>query len=278
MIKRMTKGVDGDFAARVRRWRGHRGLSQLALAHVAEISQRHLSFLELGRTKPSRDMVLRLAAALDLPAREQNGLMLAAGYAPVWRQSPLGAPEMAVVQRALDYMLDQQEPFPCFVVDRRWNVLRANVAAQRFVGFLTDTPPSPPDPAQPICLADALVAPNALRPLIANWREVVLYFIRSVRADALADGSAETAALLDRLLAYPDVPGLWEMPSAETMQEPVLAMHIVKGATSLKLFTTLATLGTANDVMAQEIRIECFFPADAATDAVFRQWAAQAVP
>ncbi len=276
MIARMI--TDGSFVARLRWWRTHRGLSQLDLAHVAGISQRHLSFLELDRTKPSRDMVLRLAAALDLPAREQNGLLLAAGYAPVWRQSALGAPEMAIVNRALDYMLDQQEPFPGFVVDRRWNVLRANVAAQRFVGFLTDTPPRPPDPAQPICLADALVAPNALRPLIANWREVVLYFLRSVRADAMADGSVETAALLDRLLAYPDVPNLWETPSAETMQDPVLAMHIVKGETSLRLFTTLTTLGTANDVTAQEIRIECFFPADAATDGIFRHWAAEPVP
>ena len=118
------------------------------------------------------------------------------------------------------------------------------------------------------------MAPNALRPLIANWREVVLYFMRSVRADAIADGNPETTALLDRLLDYPDVPGLWETPSLEEMQEPVLSMHVVKGATTLRLFTMLATLGTAHDVTAQEIRIESFFPADAATDAVFKQWAA----
>jgi transcriptional regulator with XRE-family HTH domain len=269
----MTASSEGSFAARLRWWRERRGHSQLELAHVAEISQRHLSFLELGRTKPSRDMVLRLSAALDLPAREQNALLLAAGFAPVWRQSALGAPEMAVVDRALDFMLEQQEPYPGFVVDRRWNLLRANKAGQRFVGFLTGGPPFVPDPARPINLADALVAPDALRPLIANWREVVLYFIRSVRADALADGSAETDALLKRLVAYPDAPALWETPSIEALHEPVLAMHIVKGDVSLRLFTTLATLGTAHDVTAQDIRIECFFPADAASDAVFKDWA-----
>jgi transcriptional regulator with XRE-family HTH domain len=275
MIRPMA-GKDASFSARLRWWRERRALSQLDLANLARVSQRHLSFLELDRTQPSRDMVLRLSAALDLPAREQNALLHMVGFAPVWRQSALGAPELATVDRALDYVLAQQEPYPGFVVDRRWNLLRANKAGQCFVGFLTDSPPQPPDPAQPVNLADALVAPNALRPLIANWRDVVLYFIRSVRADALADGNPETAALLDRLLAYPDVPALWETLSPADMQEPVLAMHFVKGATSMRLFTMLATLGTANDITAQEIRIESFFPADAATDAVFKQWAASA--
>jgi len=263
-----------SFAARLKWWRERRGVSQLALAGAADVSQRHLSFLEIGRTSPSREMVLRLAAALDLPLRQQNALLHAAGFAPVWRESALGAPELALVDQALDHMLAQQEPYPAFVVDRRWNLLRANQGGQRFVGFLTDTPPAAPDPARPINLADALVAPDALRPLIVNWREVALYFLRGVQADALADGTAETAALLQRLLAYPDVPKIGELPAIEDAQGPVLAMHFMKGGTSLKLFTTLATLGTPQDITAQEIRIECFFPADAATAALFKDWAA----
>ena len=167
---------------------------------TAEVSQRHLSFLEVGRTAPSREMVLRLAATLDLPLRQQNVLLLAAGFAPVWRESAFAAPELPIVNRALDYMLAQQEPYPAFVVDRRWNLLRLNKGGQRLVGFLTDTPPAPADPANPINLADALMAPDALRPLIVNWREVALYFLRGVQADALADGTEETAALLERLL------------------------------------------------------------------------------
>jgi transcriptional regulator with XRE-family HTH domain len=262
------------FADRLRWWRERRGLSQMALAMAADVSQRHLSFLEVGRTAPSRDMVLRLAAALDLPLRQQNVLLLAAGFAPVWRESALAAPELAVVNRALDFMLEQQEPYPAFVVDRRWNLLRLNKGGRRLVGFLTDTPAAQLDPAPPINLADALVAPDALRPLIVNWREVARYFLRGVQADALADGSAETAALLARLLAYPDAPRLADAPAIEEAQGPVLAIHFAKGATSLRLFTTLATLGTPQDVTAQEIRIECFFPADAASADIFKGWAA----
>src|SRR5262249_4881421 len=111
-----------------------------------------------------------------------------------WRETPLGAPALALVDRALDYMLLQQEPYPAFVVDRRWQLLRANRAGQTVVRFLTDSPDWKPDPTHPVNLADALVAPAALRRWIVNWREVVLYFLRSVRADALADGSDETSA------------------------------------------------------------------------------------
>lgn len=266
------------FAARLRWWRERRGLSQLALAMSAEVSQRHLSFLEVGRTAPSREMVLRLAAALDLPLRQQNALLLAAGFAPVWRESTLGGPELAIVNRALDHMLEQQEPYPAFVVDRRWNLLRLNRGGQRLVGFLTDTPPAEADPSNPINLADALVAPDALRPLIVNWREVALYFLRGVQADALADGTDETAALLERLLGYPDAPHMSEAPSIDDAQGPVLAIHFAKGGTSLRLFTTLATLGTPQDVTAQEIRIECFFPADTASADTFKAWAARGGP
>jgi transcriptional regulator with XRE-family HTH domain len=262
------------FGARLRWWRNRRGLSQLALAEAAEISQRHLSFLEVARNSPSRDMVLRLGAALDLPLREQNALLGAAGFAPVWRTGNLGEPALAAVGRALDFMLAQQEPYPAYVVDRRWRLIRANEAGQRLVSFLTGTAPAPPDPENPVNLADALVAPTGLRPLIENWRDVVLYFIRSVRADAQADGSAETASLLERLIAYPDVPAIWESAPIEDGQGPVLTIDFAKGGTRLKMFTTLATLGTAQDVTLQEIRVECFFPADEATAAVFKAWAA----
>lgn len=262
-----------NFASRLRDWRARRRVSQLDLANDAGISQRHLSFLELGRADPSRDMVLRLSAALELPLRQQNALLIAAGFAPLWSETPLGAPELAAVDKALDFILAQHEPYPAFVVDRRWNLLRANDGAQRFVGFLTDTAPAAPDPAAPVNLADALIAPEALRPLITNWREVALYFLRSVQADALADGTEETAALLRRLLAYPDAMALLQMPLAESTPEPVLAMHFAKGDSTLKMFTTIATLGTPQDVTLQEIRIESFFPADAATAAQFKAWA-----
>ena len=126
-----------SFGSRLRWWRQRRGRSQLDLAGEADTSQRHVSFLEAGRTGPSRDMVLRLAAALGVPLRQQNALLLAAGHAPVWGARALSAPELATVTQALDHMLAQQEPYPAFVVDRRWNLLRANVGAGRLVEFLT---------------------------------------------------------------------------------------------------------------------------------------------
>ena len=220
-----------SFALRLRWWRERRGLAQLELANAAEVSQRHISFIELGRTAPSREMVLRLAAALAVPFREQNRLLLAAGYAPIWRERSFDAPELEMVNQALDFILAQQEPFPAFVVDRRWNLLRANLAGSRFIGFLTDGPPLKVDPAQPMNLADALVAPDALRPLIANWREVALYFIRGVQADALAEGSDETAALLERLVSYPDVPSLSETLVSDR-HDPVLTMDMTKSGVS----------------------------------------------
>jgi transcriptional regulator with XRE-family HTH domain len=257
------------FGPRLRWWRTHRGQSQLTLAGDAEISQRHLSFLESGRTAPSRDMVLRLAAALDVPLRQQNALLLAAGFAPMWRESALAAPELAQVMRALDHMLEQQEPYPAFVVDRRWNLLRANRGAARMTEFLLGPPV---DPAAPVNLADALMSPAALRPLIVNWEEVALYFLRGVQADALADGTAETAELARRLAAYPDAAALARKVPAEP-HGPVLTIHFRKGDTSLRLFTTIATLGTAHDVTLQEIRIESFFPADAESALIMRAWA-----
>jgi transcriptional regulator with XRE-family HTH domain len=248
-------------------------MSQLDLAGRTEISQRHLSFLELGRASPSRAMVLRLATALDVPLRQQNALLLAAGFAPVWHETAFAAPELAPVRSGLDYILAQQEPFPAVVVDRRWNLLRANGGAARLVAFLVGSL----DPDTPVNLADALVGPDILRPFLVNWEEVVGYFMRSVEADAAADGTAETGALLRRLLAYPGVEAIAKRTSLEP-SGPVLPMHFEKDHVSLRLFTTIATLGTPQDITLQELRIECFFPMDEPTAAVFRAWAARGSP
>src|SRR3954469_15527354 len=262
----MTPEVMTSFGARLKWWREQRGLSQLGLSGAAEASQRHLSFLESGRAEPSREMVLRLCAVLDIPLRQQNALMLSAGFAPVWRESDLSAPELAQVNGALDYMLAQQEPYPGFVVDRRWNLLRANSGAGRLVAFLTGEAPS-----GPVNLADALISPQGLRPFIANWEDVAVHFLRSVQADAVADGTAETAGLLRRLVAYPDVPALSHVAPLEG-HGPVLSIQFWKGDARLNVFTTIATLGTPQDVTLQEIRIECFFPSDGASAEMFRAW------
>jgi transcriptional regulator with XRE-family HTH domain len=261
-------GGEQSFAFKLRWWRERLGRSQLDLAGRAEISQRHLSFLELGRASPSREMVLRLAAALDVPLRQQNALLVAGGFAPVWRETDLGAPELTEVRAALDHILAQQEPFPGVAVDRRWNLLRSNAGAVRLVEFLV----GPLAPGTPVNLADALVAPDVLRPHLVNWAEVVRYFIRSVEADAAADGTAETAALLERLTAYDGVRAALRATVEDDAGGPVLPMHFRKGDVSLRLFTTISTLGTPRDITLEEMRVECFFPMDADTAATLRGW------
>ena len=257
--------VNSAFAAKLKWWRSHRGLSQLALAGRADVSQRHVSFLERGRASPSRDMVERLAAALEIPLREQNTLLLAAGLAPRWPERDLSAPDLAEVARAIDYMLGQQEPYPAVVVDRHWNLLKANNGAARLVEFLV----GPIAPGTPVNLADALVAPDVLRPYLVNWRQVVRHFIRSVEVDAAADGLDATARLLSRLTRYDGVREALRAGGDDKPAGPVLPMEFRKSGTALRMFTTIATLGTPQDVTLQELRIECFFPLDEATRAAF---------
>jgi hypothetical protein len=196
---------------------------------------------------------------------------VAAGFAPAWRESALTAPELATVTQALDHLLAQQEPFPALVVDRHWNLLRANAGAERLTAFLTGSAPASAATGT-VNVAEWLLSPE-LRPLLVNWQDVAICFLRGVQADALTDGTAETVALLQRLLALPGVPALSHMPALEELSVPVLALHFRKDQTSLRLFTTIATLGTPQDVTVQELRIECFFPVDAATTQIFTDWA-----
>ena len=255
----------GRFGEQLRWWRKRRGLSQLELAGVAGTSQRHLSFLESGRAAPSQQMVLGLAAALNVSLRQQNALLGSAGFAAVWGEGKLGQPELAQVERALGYVLTQQEPFPAFVVDRHWNLMRANDGASRLVEFMLGTVPQ-----GPVNLADALLSPAAMRPFVVNWEEVALHFVRGVQAEAVADGSPASSALLARLLSYDGLSALARSGAVEGEPQPLLPIHLRKPGVSLHLFTTIATLGTPQDITVQEIRIESFFPMDEATAEFFR--------
>ena len=254
------------FGEQLRWWRKRRGCSQLELAAAAGTSQRHVSFLESGRAAPSQSMVLALGAALNVSLRHQNALLTAAGFAAIWREGRLGRPELAQVDRALDYILAQQEPFPAFVVDRHWKLERANRGAVRLDEFLLGSVPE-----GEVNLADALVSPAALRPYVVNWQEVALHFIRGVQADAIADGTPESSVLLARLLRYDGVAALAGSALMEEAPRPLLPIHLAKGATTLRLFTTISTLGTPQDITVQEIRVECFFPVDESSAQFFRE-------
>jgi len=216
-------------------------------------------------------MVIRLAMALDVPLRNSNERLVLAGYAPVWTETAVGTLDRTPVREALDHILAQQVPFPAVVVDRRWNVLQANQGAVALVEFLVG--PLPVGAA--LHLADALAATDILRPYLSNWAEVVRYFLRSVEADAVADGTAETAKLLERLLNCDGVRSAMLAAVPPTPDGPVLPMQLQKDGIRLQLFTTIATLGTPQDITLQELRIESFFPMDGATREMFHEWAGQ---
>src|SRR5262245_42942675 len=268
MNRTETASTRRQFGEQLRWWRKRRGLSQLELAVAAGTSQRHLSFLESSRAAPSPPMVLALAAALNVSLRQQNTLLTAAGFAPRWKEGRLGAPELAQVDRALDYILKQHEPFAAFVVDRRWNLRRANAGAVRLVEFLLGAVPE-----GEVNLADALCSPAVLRPFVENWQEVALHFLRGVQADAIADGTPQSADLLARLVNYEGVGALMQSAAVEEVPKPLLPIHFRKGADTLHLFTTIATLGTPQDITVQEIRIESFFPMDEPSARFFRDGA-----
>jgi transcriptional regulator with XRE-family HTH domain len=264
------------FGPMLRTWRRRRGASQLALAVQSGVSQRHVSFLESGRARPSREMVVQLASALDVPLRQRNAMLLAAGFAPVYRESNLGAPELAPVRQAIERMLKQQEPYPAVVIDRLWNLLQANQAAQAFTVFLFEGPPPEPPPGKQPNLLRWLLDPHALRSKIANWEEVARYLVSTTYAEILADGGEPKAlAYVEEIMAYPDVPASFRKLRFEERPPPVLTVDYIVGGRALSVFTTIATLGTPQDITLQEVRIECFFPADERSDALFRSLAAE---
>ena len=264
------------FGPMLRTWRRRRGASQLALALQSGVSQRHVSFLESGRARPSREMVVQLTSALDVPLRQRNAMLLAAGFAPVYRESTLGAPELAPVRQAIDRMLKQQEPYPAVVIDRLWNLLDANEAAAAFTLFLHEGPPPPPPPGKQSNLLRSLLDPKSLRPKLANWEEVARYLVSTTYAEILADGGEPRAlAFIEEVMAYPDVPESFRRVRFEDRPPPVLTLDFIVGGKSLSVFTTIASLGTPQDITLQEVRIECFFPADDRSDALFKSLAAK---
>lgn len=252
-----------NFGVLLRRWRAVRRVSQLDLALDAEISTRHLSCVETGRAQPSREMVLRLAEALEVPLRERNALLLAAGYAPLYPHTGLDAPEMNAVRYAVDLVMRQQEPYPGIVVDRYWNTLRMNGGTRRFLGLFPGC-----DSVTPRNGIRLVFHPKGLRPFIENWESVAARLIQRVHREVAANPSDETMnCFLRELLSYPGVPSRWGLLDFDGTPPPFLTINYRWNNSTLRLFSTLATFGTAQDIALQELRIESFFPADEATRA-----------
>ncbi len=258
---------DGAFPDLLRTWRRRKRLSQLDLALSSGVSQRHLSFLESGRAKPSRTMILQLSETLEVPLRERNAWLTAAGYAPLFRARPLEDPQMGQVLNALSMMLSASEPFPALAIDRAWNVRLANRAFASLSALLGA------DVWErlgggPKNLMRLFFHPLGLRPLIANWAAVgPLIWRRALREAEALDG-AEMRAVLADLAPYQGEEVLWAAADAPLL--PVLPFILQTGGLRISLFAVISTLGTAQDVTAEELRIETLFPADAATEALLR--------
>jgi transcriptional regulator with XRE-family HTH domain len=265
----------GPFGRTLRQWRQARGKSQLSLALAAETSTRHLSFLETGRAQPSRSMVLRLCEALEVPLRERNALLATAGFAALYRESDLSSPEMAQLRKVLRFLLERHEPFPAALVDRAGRVLDANAASTRVLGRFAG--PGAVWREQPPNLLRLTVHPEGLRPFLVNFADVATALLRRLQREAAAAGPGDALhALVEELLALPELPaGATDAPLARAL-DPVLPVHLKRDGLELRLFSTLTTVGTPQDVTLEELRIESFMPADAASEDALRRLAGEA--
>jgi transcriptional regulator with XRE-family HTH domain len=248
----------------LRQWRERRGKSQLELSLDAGVSQRHISFIEIGRSVPSRQMLIDIATALDMPLRDRNTLLLAGGYAPIYPDGTWDGPEMRAITRALERMLRQHEPFPALVMDRYWNVLMTNQAAPRFFGRFCDLATR----ASPRNMLELMFDPAGMRPFIADFPVVAESLIQRVYRESVGRiVDDRTKALLASLLAFPDV----EPPAVVTGAQaatPVIPLGFIREGRRLNYFSMVTTVGTPQTVAAQELRIECMFPADEETEAL----------
>ncbi|OLL28918.1 transcriptional regulator [Burkholderia sp. SRS-W-2-2016] len=260
----------------LRYWRDVRGMSQLDLSLEAGVSQRQISFIESGRSVPGRDTLLTLAQTLDVPLRERNALLLAAGYAPLYSEAPWNAREMHGVTRALERMVRQHEPFPAIVMDRHWNVLMTNDAAPRFFGCFVDMAAR----EGPRNMLHLIFDPHGMRPFVADWDAVSRSLLQRVYRESVGHAiDAGTRNLLDELLAYPDVPRDWKAhhgPASATL--PVIPLGFVSDGVVLRYFSLVTSVGAPRNVAAQELRLECMFPADDETEARHRQLLAAHAP
>jgi transcriptional regulator with XRE-family HTH domain len=260
----------------LREWRQRRRLSQLDLALDAEISTKHLSFLETGRSVPSRDMVLRLAERLEVPLRERNTLLVAAGYAPIFPRRPLDDPGLAVARKAIDLVLKGHEPFPALAVDRHWTLVAANAAV---APLLAGADPALLKP--PVNVLRLSLHPDGLAPRIANLAEWRGHLLERLRQQIDATDDPVLTELMNELRAYPAprTAGPSKPAANDEYAGVIVPLQLAMSGGVLSFFSTTTVFGTPVDVTLSELALESFFPADAATAAALRRLApGDAVP
>jgi Predicted transcriptional regulators len=266
MTTRPTEAaVGGELGELLRYWRGARGKSQIELSLDTGVSQRHLSFIESGRSAPSRQTLMHIAQGLEVPFRDRNRLLLAAGFAPIYGEDAWNADEMKSVNAALERVLRQHEPFPAVVMDRYWNVFMTNASAPRFFNMFIDIEARP----KPRNLLHLMFDPAGLRPFIAHWDRTARSLIHRVHRESVGHVIDErTRDLLTTLMAYPEVEGVLKLTDA-AIPEPTLPMvplSFVRDGHALNYFSMVTTVGAPQTIATQELRIECMYPADDQTD------------
>lgn len=263
-------GVHSEFGSLMRYWRSKRGKSQLEISLDTGISQRHISFIESGRSTPSRQTLMGIAQALEIPLRERNSLLQAAGYAAMYSESPLGASEMQSLRKALERMVRQHAPFPAIVMDRYWNTVMTNDDAPRFFNCFIDMSAR----AAPRNILHLIFDPQALRPFVVDWENTAHGLIQRVYRESVGRVIDEkTDELLLALGSYPDVKPEWMRPGSTvvTPNAPVIPLSFAKDGVIMNYFSLVTTVGTPQTISAQELRIECMFPADDVTEAKHAQ-------
>ena len=260
-----------QFPDLLRNWRKLRKLSQWDLSLNAGISQRHLSFLESGRSSPSREMVLKLADTLEIPLQEQNSLLSSAGFAPVYQAASLDDASLRQAREALEILLTHHEPYPCLVVDRCWNMLMTNEANLKlfsnFIDLVNIWDVIGDDGSRN--LVKLMLHPAGLKPFVRNWEVFANYFLQGLRHDLRHNPySVGIRDLLEEVSHYPGLPG--PDPELPSPGLPFLTMELASPTLSLKLFSMVSTFGSPHDVTLQQLRIETFFPADEASGEAIR--------
>ena len=252
----------------LKEWRSHRRMSQLALASAADVSQRHISFVESGRSSPSRELLLHLARALDIPLRDQNLLLTAAGYAKVFTEYDYEAADLAPLRAAVDAMLAGVEPYPAMAIDRAWNVHRINDGAGALFGELIG-PDAPVE--QPLNLARLVFHPDGVRGRILNFDAVAAVLLDRVDRDVmLSPDDHDVATLRDELVSYPGVTDIDRRGGIEAPPAFSLELALATDRGTMRFFTTLASVGSPTDVTAEELSVEFYFPLDDATEQLLR--------
>jgi len=264
-------GTPRAFGEHLRHWRQHRRLSQLDLAQEAEVSTRHLSFVETGRSAPSREMVLRLAERLQVPLRDRNALLVAAGFAPMYRERPLDDPALAPARRAVELILKSHEPYPALAVDRHWNLVAANRMLPHMLAGADASLLQPPVNVLRLSLHPQGLAPNIVN--LAQWRA---HLLERLHQQIHATGDATLAALLEELRGYPVPVGIEERLDGELLGVAV-PLRIRTRVGELDFISTTTIFGTPVDVTLQELALETFFPGNEKTAQALRDLFAASV-